>query len=176
MGSRPPVVAALVVVLAGIWFVLVAGADAPPDARQEPVDQWSAAKKEELRRRQEWFAGMSTEKQDRIRRLHNEIESAEDADRLRRVMKGYCEWLKTLRPRDREELLQLQAAERIERIEELRVEQAERHDRSAMFRWMMQFAAEHETRIVEWLPEPRRSELANTPGPRRRWEIVGAMF
>jgi len=145
--------------------------------RRQRIETMTVAEKEQLRRRQEQFAAFSPAEQQRLRRLHQQLQRDPDADQLRRVLDGYCRWLKTLPPHRQAELLELEGAERIKRIKRLCREQAGRgkrlgpEDTEGLLRWMQEYASRHEARLTEALPEARRQQL-NKLNPQARRRMV----
>ncbi|HID75303.1 MAG TPA: DUF3106 domain-containing protein, partial [Planctomycetaceae bacterium] len=72
--------------------------------RRARIEQMSLAEQEQLRRHLTRFAAMSPVEQQRLRQLHRAIQDHPQSEQLERVMRRYCEWLKTLEPFQREEL------------------------------------------------------------------------
>ena len=64
--------------------------------RRRRVESMGLGEKEQLLRIEERFIGLAPEEQQRLRRLHEELQTDPDAQRLRPIMHRYCEWLKTL--------------------------------------------------------------------------------
>jgi hypothetical protein len=87
-------------------------------------------------------------------------------------MEKYHAWLKTLPPLTRSELLDLEPAERIERIKQLRerqrledIKQLDEAKVKVLGRWL----AEQTERLMDRLPEPARSRIEAIEDPRARW-------
>ena len=116
--------------------------------------------------------------QDRMRQLNASVSTAEDRDRLFRIMAQYCEWLKSLSPDERSALLALPTQERLARIEKIEREQdAERfrrlaeqtgpEDHPAILDWYKQFYDRHEDAAAERLTpdEAAKWQEAKQRGP-----------
>ncbi len=151
----------------------MARADDTEAARRRRIENMSNAEKEQLRQRRERFKKLDPAEQERLRQLHRRLQADPKAEQLRRVMNGYCTWLKEL-PLDRQaELRALEPAQRIERIKQLREEEAgrpKREDIEGLFRWLEQYVSKNEARILESMPEPFREKMAELDsGRRRRW-------
>lgn len=102
------------------------------------------AAKKQLNRDYRRFLGLERAERERLRRLHSQLDGAPE---LRRVLSAYCGWLKSLPPEVRAELLDLEPSKRIERIKELRAEEAKRpkpKDVEGLQRWMQDYAAQPE--------------------------------
>ncbi|HIQ21150.1 MAG TPA: hypothetical protein EYH34_07940 [Planctomycetes bacterium] len=102
--------------------------------RRARIEQMSLAEQEQLRRHLTRFAAMSPVEQQRLRQLHRAIQDHPQSEQLERVMRRYCEWLKTLEPFQREELRQLPARERLARVSRRLEEQDNRIARGLGFR------------------------------------------
>jgi len=146
------------------------------------------------RQQQQRFAQLDPAEQDRLRNLHRQIENHPNADELRRVMKGYCAWLKTLSWQKRAELLELKPAERVKAIKKLLAARAKRRkrlpgesakrlteqDKTALNRWMVQYVGrrmtQYQVRLAEHLPPARRKELMKMNKPARRAAIQAQIW
>jgi hypothetical protein len=157
----------LMALLAAAALVGVARADDSPEARREQIESMTPAEKKTLLRRQEQFAGLKPAEQQRIRQLYEDLQHDPQGDELRKVMERYHKWLMTLSLYERDELLRLEPAERLKRIERLRGEEARRpssEDIEALFGWL-------EARALKSLPEAQREKVAKLPEPERQREI-----
>lgn len=65
------------------------------------------------------FEKLTAKDQNRIRQIHDRLNDHESSSKLRDVMHRYYDWLKTLDTIERNELLDLPPAKRVERIREL---------------------------------------------------------
>jgi len=146
-----------------------------PERRQR-MAAMSATQREQLMHRQTQFAAMDPDEQQRLRQLHAQLECDPAAPQLRQVMQHYSDWLKTLPPQRRDELLELEPAERIKRIKKLLLEHASRparrlneQDAAGLVRWMECYAAASEDHVLQSLPESRREQIQRmNPAMRRR--------
>ena len=147
-----------------------ARADDAESARQR-IENMNPAEKETLRRQLESFEKLDPAQQERLRQLHKDLQQDPKSEQLRRVMQGYCKWLKELSPYRRAELLEIEPVERIQRIKQICEEEAKRptrEDMEGVFRWMEQFVSKHGTGIQESLPEPLKKKMAELDSDRRR--------
>ncbi len=146
-------------------LLLTAFADDIPSARNR-IEAMPAAEKEQLGRRQEQFAKLDSAEQQRLRRLHRELDETPE---LREVLDRYYGWLMTLSPYEREGLLELEPAERVEKIRRVRREEARaKTDIEGIFRWLEQYAADHEAQILENAPQWAARLKEADPATRRR--------
>ena len=98
-------------------------------ARRARIEQMSAAEKQLLREKKDRFDQLTEHEQDKLRLIHNQLEGDPDSERLTRVMENYFEWLKTLSPGQRAELLELGVDERIARVKFFHQEQQSQYFR-----------------------------------------------
>ncbi len=147
------------------------------------IENMTPDEKHELARRWDRFAALEPDEQERLRQLHHQIERALHAAELRQVMQHYYEWLKTLQPYIRAELLDMPPAKRVERIKGIqvkqRLEQVKRlgpDDAKALFQWMEATATRYEPQILKALPEQQRQRLAKLNGPAYRRAIMEALW
>ena len=114
--------------LVGVALCLGAAAPSVSDwaARRARVESLAPADRQQLARQQERFDSLTPEEQQQLRQFHDDLEADPNHERLRKVLGSYYNWLKTLGPGQRAELLDLPPAERVERIKKLRAEQTSR--------------------------------------------------
>ena len=146
--------------------------------RRQRVAAMTTAQREQLQRRQEQFAALPPAEQTRVRDLHAQLEHDPEEGQLRQVMQHYCDWLKTLPPYRRHELLELEPAERIKRIKKLLQEQTPKalkglndQDAAALARWLERYAAANEGRLLKSFPEARQRQLMEL-GPSMRHRVI----
>ncbi|NLE38614.1 MAG: hypothetical protein GX621_11365 [Pirellulaceae bacterium] len=97
--------------------VLLAGASHRQRAeRRQLVEQMTPQEKAELARKQERFAALVPEKREELRRLHERLEAEPDGEKLREVMRRYCDWLDTLADSASYSLRSLPVDERMKEI------------------------------------------------------------
>ena len=131
-GKRSLLPAALVLsAIAGLLAAaVVCSAHLWPDdtmaRRRAQIESFSAAEREELWEHQKRFVNFSPAEQQRILRLYNELEQDPQGRQLRRVMKNYYDWLKTLPAYQQAQLHDLKPADRVERIRRMLAEQAKK--------------------------------------------------
>lgn len=126
------------------FFCLVAlaasgRADDPLDERRAQIARLQPAEQEELLRKQERFAALPAEEQQRLRAFQAALDADKDAERLEQVLVRYHEWLKTLTPSQRAKLAELPPAERvaeIKRIQKQQNEARERMHRADLLSWV----------------------------------------
>jgi hypothetical protein len=114
-------------------------ADDRLDARRAQIARLQPAEQEELLRKQERFAALPAEEQQRLRAFQAALDADKDAERLEQVLVRYHEWLKTLTPSQRAKLAELPPAERvaeIKRIQKQQNEARERMHRADLLSWV----------------------------------------
>jgi len=167
-------------IAAGLLLGVAARGDEVLDARRRQIEAMTPAEKQHLLRLAERFGKLDTAEQQRLRHLHEQLQRDQDSARLHRVMRGYHEWLQTLSPLVRAELLELEPAARIKRIKKLRAEEAKTvranlEDIEGVRRWMEQYVRKQGFRLLAALGEQRRQEILRLSEPTRRrmvvWEI-----
>ena len=159
----------------------VARADGRLEARRRQIEAMTPAEKQQLLRLKEQFEKLDPAEQQRLRRLHEQLHNDPRADELRRTMHRYHQWLQTLSPLVRAELLELEPAERIKRIRKLRAEQAkskrpDAKDTEVLLGWMEQYARKHAVRFLATLPEQQRQQVNRMPEQIRRRTLTSMMW
>jgi hypothetical protein len=185
--ARHFVTSLLVSGLAVATVLSVASAAAAADdmaSRRLQVSQMTPAEQQELLRKQEQFAALPLEEQDRLRALQAAIDTDAHADRLRQVLKNYHEWLKTLSPAERAELAELAPEDRVKRIKQLqqrqRVARQEAQlaevlsvkDMQAIIRWTENILWEHRDKVLEQLPPEWRKRLEKEDQQKQRRQLL----
>jgi Mg/Co/Ni transporter MgtE len=176
----------LSVILAGLAAPLHGGDD-PKDCLRR-LDAMSGSEKQELERKARRFEQLSEDEKDELRQMHAELTAAPDAARLQEVMVRYHNWLKTLHPGQRAELLNLPPSDRIARIRSIMDEQSvqrisrfaasqlDREDVDAIRDWLNRYVDTHEAQILARLPEDSRALIRDaTDDNHRRIRIVWSM-
>jgi len=119
--------------LLGAWVLLASPGglcgDEGQEARRARLEALSPAEKQNLLKQQGRFAKLEFAEQERLRALSRQMEEDEHGDQLREVMRRYHDWLKTLPPYQRAQLLELPAEARVKRVQEILAEQARRGGR-----------------------------------------------
>ncbi|MCI0358048.1 MAG: hypothetical protein L0211_06175 [Planctomycetaceae bacterium] len=148
--------------------------------RAAEVKALSAEKKAELLRKKERFDKLSDAEKNRLRGLHEQLASSPDGPELLKLMGRYCDWLKGLNPRERDEVLSLPADKRIARIKEIVSRQEGQRfteyvnfhlpkpDQDAIYKWLDDFVAKHEEEILDQLSENERKWFPRIDDDRAR--------
>jgi hypothetical protein len=119
-----------------------------------------------------------------LRQLHVSIESAPNGANLQRTLDRYHAWLGTLSSRQRAELRDLPADQRIDKIKELLKQQETQRfqafvgnlgeaDRQAIFKWLGEFVTQHEEEILEQLPRDQRQAIGNQADQETKQRMLG---
>ena len=136
-----------------------------PASRRAMIEQMSPEEKEELKRRLDRYMSLDEAERQRVRRLHDELTSDPRGDELRAVLVRYLEWLRTLSPAQRAELLELPPAQRIEQIGSLQSQQEEQRferlvdtglkqeDVRLIFSWIDGYLSRYEEELLAALPQ-----------------------
>ncbi|MDZ4818978.1 MAG: hypothetical protein SGJ20_08405 [Planctomycetota bacterium] len=144
---------AIVVVTGAVVTLAIASGRADRavlDQRRNVVEQLPATEKEELRKQFERFQKLPPEEQTKLREFDRKLASTYDEAELRKVMQHYHDWLATLSPLDRADLLKLPPQERVEKIKEMKDQELSRL--AAQFSSpFVRLAPEDVRRILEWL-------------------------
>jgi hypothetical protein len=99
-------------------------------ARRAEVESLSADEKNDLRKLYERFRTLPKEEQERLRAFDVALRAEMDEARLRAVLASYHNWLPTLSPLERANLLKMSKDDAIKEIQRLKQEQLERFARS----------------------------------------------
>jgi hypothetical protein len=135
-------------------------------SRQAKVEALSPAEKQQLERNEQRFAALSTAEQDQLRKLADDLESDPAEARLKQLLARYHEWLKTLSPGQRAELLELPIAERVERIKQIKEQQARHRPRKPAN--LEDLSPNDLPKIAHWFDDSiwaRRQEIIKSLGP-----------
>jgi hypothetical protein len=111
----------------GLYLRSARAAAEPLPQRQAAVLALSPAESDQLRQQHARFFSLSSDDQLRLRALHEQLDAADDGEELRQTLRRYHDWLKTLQPADRAELIELadKPDRRLARVEELQSLSAE---------------------------------------------------
>jgi hypothetical protein len=168
---------------------------APPAAAREDfaqaaarIDALTPEEKVKLLQKKERFDALSVAERDQLRKLHSELTSQPDGDRMFGVLKRYNNWLKTLTSAQQAELMELPIDKRLAKIKELQRSQIESHfldlsfqlekeDIHTIYAWMEDFVTRRQDEILAKM-DPRSSALiVSNPNPHiRRYLLVRAVF
>ncbi len=108
------------------WLAARARADDTLAERRLRVESLSLAAKEDLLEHYRRFTTLDPSEQERIRRVHEELEQDPNGAELRRVMLNYYDWLKTQPPYQQAELRELPPARRVQQVKRLLEQQQQK--------------------------------------------------
>lgn len=135
--------------------------------RRDRIDRMEPEEKEQLLRKLERFHKLSPEEQDRLRALDAAIRADAQQEELRQVVERYHQWLSERSTAERAELMRLAVPERLERISELRREEAEQAARRLAPEDVAAFKLWLESLQIELLPQAVQTELRKLEGLER---------
>jgi hypothetical protein len=150
------------------------------DVQRQRLEQMSPEDRESLRRRSERFYHLPEPERQRLRDLHQQLDSHPEGQRLREVMQSYTEWLRTISSGERAELLSLPADERLARIKELKQQQETqrfrgfvdrqltRDDLGKIYAWLDEVVKRNEPQLMAQLSEERREFILEEQDEQRR--------
>ncbi|MGA2253213.1 MAG: hypothetical protein ABSG53_01010 [Thermoguttaceae bacterium] len=173
--------------------VLVAslGAVETLSQRRRQLEKMSAEQCEDLLRNEHDFRALSPQDQQRIRDLHDQIESAPDREKLRATMNRYCKWFETQPFFRRAKLLDKKTttADRIAKVKELLKKPGPTKDihlddrnRRFLAAWLDRYIAEHGARFIDDMAKanpriakfpPDRQQAILRENLLRRWQMGG---
>jgi hypothetical protein len=147
------------------------------DARRREIASLSPADQQELLRKHERFLALPEAEQERLRELQAAIDADPEGERLRQVLAGYHEWLKTLSTGQRSELAAKPPAERVKDIQRImrhqemqrRNELLTRHDKREVMRWIEDLVWQQRELLFAGMDKRRREwfEQRNEEDQRR---------
>jgi len=160
------------------------GSEGSISRRRQYVESLGPSAKARLLRRQERFAGLPLDQQQRLRQLHEQLQRDPEADALRTVISRYGEWLEGLSSSGRAELADLQPADRVQwvkkRLQAERMREGGRRpggkDMKAIMKWANKYATRHEASFLATLPEKQRKRLAEMSPSMRHRMVFGQMW
>ncbi|MFW6124761.1 MAG: hypothetical protein ACOC46_01325, partial [Pirellulales bacterium] len=166
VADRRLVAAAVVLAVATISLpVAIAGPRTSRAERQRRVQSMSAAQREQLRRNFERFQELSPAERARLRRLQEKIDADPDREALLELIEVYHEWVRTLSPPQRRELLNTPPEARLEKVKQLVAERRRRSEREARGRGGSGRAHfEALARLMRWLDDWAEAHM--TPAQR----------
>jgi hypothetical protein len=152
----------------------------PQEQGTEKLEQMSDAEKTALLQKKRRFDELSLAEQAKPRQIHDELARDPRQADLRRVLERYHDWLRTLTPPERAEVLSLPADKRIEKIQELtRTQDAKRfrmmaggfmmspQDLTVIHDWFDKFIDDHTREILATLPDQPFAKLKKEYDPAR---------
>ena len=101
-------------------MIIRASVDPTIEARRQRLATMPADQRARLLDKAARFDSLTDKQKAAIRQLHAQIEQRPDRDQLLEIMQGYSQWLATLSPTQRAELLELDTEQRVARIAELK--------------------------------------------------------
>lgn len=152
----------------------------PREDRRAAFEALSADERQSLSERQQYFAGLSSARQQQIRELHEAIEADPDAAQLLVAAERYANWLRRIDWELRVVLADMTPDERLEHIREMdqhdekaRDRDRQRDDVRRALRWLGQFAVDHQREIVQQTPSLKRR---GANGSSKRAALIKAMM
>jgi hypothetical protein len=157
-------------------------------ARGGDIEKLKPEEKAKLIQRNERFLALSPEEQDRLRKFHQKISSANESQRLLTALGRYSLWLKTLTPQQQAELVGLQIDKRLAKIKEIQQDQVQSHfwqlagrldkgDLDTIYSWMEGLVWRHQDAILSKVDPNWAIRVASTIDPRtRRGMLLGTVF
>ena len=127
-------------------------ADEELEARRAYVEALPTAEKNELRKLYERFQARSEEEKERLRTLDAELRADPQKLRLRAVLESYHNWLPTLSPLERANLLKMTPTDAVAQIEALKEQQLKGYHRMGRSR-QGPLTVEDVKRIELWLQD-----------------------
>ena len=155
---------------------LVALDDNSFSANQARLASMSPEQLEQLLRNRDKFEMLTAEEQNKLRRLDQELHQQPNAEQLMQTLRGYHEWLSTLRSRERAQLKDLEPVARISEISKQISSRRERdidltietrlppEDNDALRNWAGDFVTRKQPEIAKLFPAGERMQQ---PGLRR---------
>ena len=155
-------------------------------ARRSLVQSLSPEKKTDLRKLYERFKAETKEEQERFRKLDIDLRASADEAQLRAVLASYHNWLPTLSPLERANLLKMPADKAIEEIQRLKKEQLRMFARSGgsrqgplspsdvdrIERWTQDWAMKQKDEILARATPEQQTWFANLPEDLKRRSLV----
>ncbi|HVX60198.1 MAG TPA: hypothetical protein VHC19_06350 [Pirellulales bacterium] len=131
--------------------------------RRSRIEHLDAEQKEQLWRQYERFRALPPAEQVRLRSLNEKLSQDAEAAQLQQVMERFQAWLDRLSSAERAELISLDPQQRLQRIEQLRKEEARQlgpEDIKAFAGWL-------EARLLKQFPRERANFAALSETERR---------
>ncbi len=136
--------------------------------RRERLEKMSDVEKTRLLQKKRRFDELSPEEQDHLRQLYHNLAADPHYEHLRGVLERYTEWLKTLTPVEKAELMKLPPQERMTHIKKLVSDQDAKRfrmiavgflnpeDLGAIRKWFDEFVKTHADEIRATVPKDGR--------------------
>jgi hypothetical protein len=161
-----------------------AAADDEDTASRRRVANMTLAEKEQLVREETRFASLTPATQQRLRRLHEDLQNDPEAKQLRAVMHAYCQWLKPLPPLTCADLTEGEVDDRIAAVKKRLKEELQRDggwrpdakDMTIIRSWLDDCATRHEADFAKSIPTDRdRSRFLQADKAIRHQVVLGFM-
>jgi hypothetical protein len=158
------------------------------EARRLEIARLQPAEQQELLHRQERFAALPPEEQERLRSLQSALDSDPHAERLHQVLVRYHEWLKTLTPSQRAKLAELSPPERVAEIKRIqrqqnavrermrRAELLSPHDMREVLRWTEDFVWSRREGLVSEMSSDQRRRFDTWDKQRQKHALLMRAF
>ncbi|MHB8971183.1 MAG: hypothetical protein ACYC3X_17575 [Pirellulaceae bacterium] len=181
------------IILLGIVSVLLAAAatraEESLEQRREKLELMSDVEKTTLLQKKRRFEELPVAEQDRLRQLHEELAADSQQQALQGVLERYHNWLRTLTPAERAEVLSLPADKRVEKINELiRAQESRRfrmmvsgfmispRDLATIHDWFDKFLDDHAPAILASLPDEPFGKLKKEYDPERDRGVLRRLY
>ncbi|WP_339730309.1 hypothetical protein [uncultured Gimesia sp.] len=154
-----------------VCVMILLGASGPEEDREaanrKKIEAMSPAERAQLKRNYEKFQKLSEAEKQRYREIHRATHSKPE---LNRVMRSYCDWVKTLSPWEQEDLRNATPEERIALIRKFRVA----HQRPGRRRGSRHFREISQILGVDIFKDPQRRLLwITSPTPELFNKVIG---
>lgn len=162
----------------GIWPWPPAPDDGSYSANRERLAEMSPEQLEQLSRKRDSFELLMPQERDKLRRLDQELHAEPNAEQLMQTLRGYHEWLSTLRSSEQAKIKD--EKDPVARISEIRRLVSSRRqtdigltnetrlppeDNDALRKWVGEFASRQQAEIAKLFPAPDRGPpLGNRRG------------
>lgn len=155
------------------------------EARLKRIEEMSPAEKAELFQKKKRFDDLTAQEQERIRKLHAEVEARSDRDELVNVMKIYHDWLRTLTTNQRAILrAKPDEEQRVAYIKQIvaeqqraawrkLAEQASPGDLDVVFNWLKEFVQRNQEKLA---PGELGKRLAELDEDRQTLVLIHLMY
>jgi hypothetical protein len=171
----------------------VAAVPADVAGRKEYIRNLPIADQQKLLRSLERYTELDSAEQQKLRELHAAIDRHPRSAQLSETLEKYHEWLKTLRPEERAELLELNGTERMARVEQLMQKHRDeierrrprgpvgdpaltRDDQRIIANWVDELVWSQRETLIKGLPKERRKQLDSRSEPQQRRELAFFAF
>lgn len=150
------------------------------------LSQMSAVERDRLERQRQQFDRLSDSDQEKMRKLHERLCNDPEGDRLFQVLQHYREWLTTLSPGERDDLMAKEPAARAVAIAKMKTQQDARNfahqadglsesDATSVFRWIEGYVNKHQSVLMEHIPQEVKRRLGRLDEQRRAQAMVFAV-